>query len=64
MHATATTIIDLAHDEFLSDPVNIGMEEDGSDFVPNQLFCDCYEDAVEAARADAIAAEEAYYADR
>jgi basic membrane protein A len=64
MNATATTIIDLAHDEFLSDPVNIGMKEDGSDFVPNQVFCFCYEDAVEAARADAIAAEDAYYADR
>lgn len=64
MKTTAATIIDLAHDEFISGPVNIGMEESGSDFVPNQLFADRFADAVEDARADAVAAEEAYYADR
>jgi hypothetical protein len=64
MKATATTIIDLANDEFLSDPVNIGMDQYGSDFVSNQVFADQYADAVDAARTDAIDAEDAYYADQ
>ena len=61
---TATTIIDLSHDEFLSGPVSISMQDDGSDFVPNQIFADLYANAVESARADAVAAEDAYHADR
>lgn len=62
MKTTATTIIDLSHNEFQSGPVNTGMEEGGSDFVPSQFFADRFADAVEDARADAVAAEEAYYA--
>jgi basic membrane protein A len=64
MKTTSTTIIDLSHNEFLSGPVNTGMEEGGSDFVPNQFFADRFTDAVENARADAVAAEDVYYADQ
>jgi basic membrane protein A len=61
---TSSTVLDYAHDEFTSGPANLGMDQDGSDFVPNQFFADQYEEAVENARADAVAAEDAYYADQ
>lgn len=59
---TSSTVLDYAHGEFLSGPINIGMDADGSDFVANQIFAEQIQDAVNNARQDAIAAEEAYYA--
>ena len=61
---TASTLLDYANEEFVSGPINIGMDADGSDFVSNQVFAEQYTDAVENARAYALAAEEAYYANQ